>query len=161
MEKQHHYTTTIQWTGNQGSGTKDYKSYSRNHIILVNNKVEIKASSDPVFRGDPSRHNPEELLVASISACHMLWYLHLCTEAGVIVTTYADKAEGIMKETTTGGGYFSEVVLNPIVTVTDQTMIAKANALHKEANTFCFIANSVNFQVHHKPTCLVKNMQAN
>ncbi len=160
MEKQHHYVATIQWTGNQGSGTKDYKSYSRDHIILVNNKVEIKASSDPAFRGDPSRHNPEELLVASISACHMLWYLHLCTEAGVIVTTYADKAEGIMNETTTGKGYFSEVVLNPIVTVTDQKMIATANALHKEANAFCFIANSVNFQVHHKPTCFVKNVQA-
>lgn len=156
MEKQHHYTTDIQWTGNRGSGTKDYKSYSRDHIILVNNKVEIKASSDPAFRGDSSRHNPEELLTASISACHMLWYLHLCTEAGVIVTNYSDRAQGIMTETTNGGGYFEEVILNPVVTVTDPKMVEKAYSLHKEANKQCFIANSVNFPVHHKPTCCVK-----
>ncbi|MEO6287262.1 MAG: OsmC family protein [Dyadobacter sp.] len=155
MAKQHNYNLTIQWTGNNGTGTSDYKAYERSHSILVNNKAEIAASSDPAFRGDKTKHNPEELLVASLSSCHMLWYLHLCTEAGVVVTDYTDHATGVMVETANGGGYFSEVTLHPNVTVTENSMIETANALHKKANELCFIANSVNFKVHHEPVCRV------
>ena len=155
MAKQHNYNLTIQWTGNNGTGTSDYKAYERNHSILVNNKAEIAVSSDPAFRGDKTKHNPEELLVASLSSCHMLWYLHLCTEAGVVVTDYTDHAAGVMVETANGGGYFSEVTLHPIVTVTENSMIERANALHEKANALCFIANSVNFKIHHEPVCRV------
>ncbi len=145
----------LDWTGNKGKGTSAYSAYSRNHVIRVNGKTEIAASSDPSFRGDISRYNPEELLVASLSSCHMLWYLHLCSEAGVIVTAYSDHAVGIMHETETGSGHFEEVTLFPQVKVTDSSMIETANALHKRANEFCFIANSVRFPVHHKPVCEV------
>lgn len=157
MNGQHNYKLTVKWTGNNGTGTSGYKEFERSHSILVDNKVEIPGSSDPAFRGDKTKHNPEELLVASISSCHMLWYLHLCAVAGIIVTDYIDNATGIMIETANGGGNFSEVTLNPIVTITDVSMIDRANELHKKANELCFIASSLNFPVYHKPTCKVSN----
>ncbi len=153
MHGQHHYSLTIQWTGNKGTGTSHYRAYERSHSILVDGKVEILGSSDPAFRGDKTRHNPEEFLVAALSSCHMLSYLHLCAVAGVVVTDYADHATGIMAETANGGGNFTEVTLNPVVTVAEPAMIEKANALHGKASELCFIANSVNFPVRHRPTC--------
>jgi organic hydroperoxide reductase OsmC/OhrA len=153
MNGQHQYQLTIEWTGNTGTGTSNYRAYERSHEIIADNKPTILASSDPAFRGDKTRYNPEELLVASLSSCHMLWYLHLCSEAGVIVTDYKDNATGTMMETANGGGCFSEVMLNPLVTVTEISMIEKANALHVKANELCFIARSVNFKVSHNPTC--------
>jgi len=152
MEKQHHYNATIQWTGNKGSGTDNYSSYERSYQITIENKSDISGSSDPAFRGDMTKHNPEDLLVASLSSCHMLWYLHLCSEAGVVVTDYVDNAKGIMIETSNGGGKFTQVILNPIVTVAEEKMVDIADKLHKKANELCFIANSVNFPVIHHPT---------
>ncbi len=152
MNGQHHYKVTIKWTGNKGTGTDNYRNYERSHNIMIQNKVDISGSSDPAFRGDNTKHNPEDLLISSLSSCHMLWYLHLCSEAGVIVTDYIDNATGIMIETSNGGGQFTEVTLNPIVTVTEQSMVEKANELHSKANELCFIANSVNFPVKHKST---------
>lgn len=119
-------------------------------MIIANNKVEISGSSDPAFHGDKTKHNPEELLIASLSSCHMLWYLHLCAEAGIIVVDYTDNATGVMMETSNGGGKFKEVTLNPIITVTEDSMKEKADQLHQKANELCFIANSVNFPVYHK-----------
>ncbi len=151
MSGQHNYKVTIKWTGNKGTGTDHYKNYERSHQIIIENKLDILGSSDQKFRGDKTKHNPEDLFVSSLSSCHMLWYLHLCSEAGVVVTDYIDNATGIMIETSNGGGQFTEVTLNPIVTVTEQHMIDKANKLHKKANKLCFIANSINFPVKHNP----------
>ena len=151
--KTHNYQLTLKWTGNRGTGTSGYTDYDRDYFITGENKAEIRGSSDPAFRGDKNKYNPEELLIASLSSCHMLWYLHLCAEAGVIVTQYTDNASGIMTETPNGGGQFSEVTLYPVVTVSQKSMIAKANELHKKANELCFIANSVNFPVKHEVTC--------
>ena len=153
MNGQHSYAITVKWTGNKGEGTSHYRAYERGHTIIADNKQDISGSSDAAFRGDRSKHNPEDLLVASLSACHMLSYLHLCALGGVVVTGYIDRATGTMVETTDGGGHFTEVTLNPIVTVADNSMIDKANELHKKANELCFIASSVKFPVHHKPTC--------
>ncbi|MXV52355.1 OsmC family peroxiredoxin [Pedobacter sp. HMF7647] len=153
MTKQHEYKTTVKWTGNKGEGTVNYRTYERSHTVSIINKADILCSSDPSFRGDPTRYNPEELLVASLSSCHMLWYLHLCSEAGVIVTAYEDNATGIMLETANGGGHFKQVILHPHVTVKDQSMKNKANELHHQANKLCFIANSCNFPVKHEPVC--------
>ncbi len=149
--KEHKYKVQINWTGNNGSGTDHYKNFERSHHIKVDNKADILGSSDPAFRGDKTKHNPEELLLASISSCHMLWYLHLCSEAGVIVIDYIDNATAIMEETANGSGRFIEATLNPIVTVKENSMIDKANEIHKKANQFCFIANSLNFTVKHNP----------
>jgi len=156
MTKQHHCRATVQWTGNNGRGTSDYRSYERSHIIRVDGKQDIAGSSDPAFRGDKSRYNPEELLLSSLSACHLLWYLHLCSEAGVIVTAYTDQATGTMAETENGGGHFTEVTLHPAVTVEEPSMADKARELHKKARELCFIANSVNFPVYHQPTVDVR-----
>lgn len=157
MKGQHNYNLNIKWTGNTGQGTKDYRSYDRNHTVLTDGKQDVLCSSDPAFRGDKTKHNPEELFLASISSCHMLWYLHLCADKGIVVTGYTDNATGTMQETEDGGGRFTEVILHPIVTITDQTMIDKANDLHKKANELCFIANSCNFTIHHKPICKTQN----
>lgn len=148
----HHYKLKITWTGNRGEGTINYQGYDRNHTIQSDNKIAIAGSSDPSFRGDPGRYNPEEMLVASISACHMLWFLHLCTTVGVIVTAYTDEATGIMEETANGGGRFKEVTLHPVITLKEASMKAKADALHAKAHELCFIANSVNFPIHLQPT---------
>jgi len=157
MNKNHKYNITTKWTGNNGTGTSNYKEYERSYSIFVENKAEILGSSDPTFRGDKSKHNPEDLLVSSLSSCHMLWYLHLCAEAGVIVTDYIDNATGIMLETSNGGGHFIEVTLNPIVIVTELSMVEKAEELHNKANELCYIANSVNFPVYHKSTIIQAN----
>ncbi|MGV3509980.1 MAG: OsmC family protein [Sphingobacteriaceae bacterium] len=152
MNGQHHYKVAIKWTGNKGTGTDNYKTYERSYDISIQNKPDIQGSSDPAFRGDMTKHNPEELLVSSISACHMLWYLHLCAEAGVIVVDYTDNATGLMLEDSEGSARFTEVTLNPIVVVTDKSMVDMANELHKKANELCFIAKSVNFPIKHKVT---------
>jgi organic hydroperoxide reductase OsmC/OhrA len=155
MADLHRYHATTKWIGNRGTGTSDYKSYDRNHDINMDGKDTLKCSSDPQFRGDRARHNPEELLVASISSCHMLWYLHLCAVNGIIVTDYTDEAEGKMEENKDGSGQFTDITLNPKVTVAEKSMIDKANKLHHDANKMCFIARSVKFPVYHKPEALV------
>lgn len=155
MNKQHYYKSTIVWTGNNGEGTINYNSYSRSQNIIIENKLNILGSYDPAFRGDINKHNPEELLLASIASCHMLWYLHLCAEAGVIVLEYTDNATGIMVETPGTGEKFTEATLSPVVYVKEESMIKKANDLHMKANECCFISNSVNFPVKHNPTSKV------
>lgn len=152
MAKQHRYPVTISWTGNRGAGTSGYKAYDRAHEISAPGKPVISASSDPGFNGDPSRYNPEELLVAALSACHMLWYLHLCAVNRIVVTRYVDRAEGTMIEESDGGGRFTSVTLKPDITIKAGSDLPKARELHHEAHAKCFIANSVNFPVNHEPT---------
>lgn len=149
--KEHQYKARIEWTGNLGSGTDHYKNYERSHQISIQDKVIIQGSSDPAFRGDPAKHNPEELLLASLSSCHMLWYLHFCSVDNIIVEEYIDHATGIMIEEESGKGFFKEVILAPSIRVQQAEMIAKAIALHKKASEYCFIANSMNFPVLHQP----------
>lgn len=155
MSRLHHYKATTTWIGNRGSGTSDYKAYDRNHDIAIEGKNPLLCSSDPSFRGDPSRHNPEELLLSALSGCHMLWYLHLCAVNGVVVTEYTDHATGTMEENKDGSGQFAEVILAPKVIVLSDDMVARANALHHDANAMCFIARSVKFPVRHNPVTIV------
>jgi organic hydroperoxide reductase OsmC/OhrA len=149
--KQHTYEVHMQWTGNTGEGTKNYKSYRRDHTISSEGKPEIPGSSDPNFRGDASRYNPEELLVGSLSACHMLWYLHLCTMNHITVTDYRDDASGLMRENEDGSGEFLRVTLKPAVTISGGDK-GKARELHQQAHHLCFIARSVNFPVEVEAT---------
>lgn len=152
MPKTHHYAVSVKWTGNTGTGTSGYRNYERRHEISAETpKPPIPGSSDPAFRGDPARWNPEELLVAALSACHKLWYLHLCADAGIVVTAYVDHAEGFMEETADGSGRFQRVILRPKVTLLPGSDLAKAQELHRTAHAKCFIANSVNFPVEHEP----------
>jgi organic hydroperoxide reductase OsmC/OhrA len=151
VSQRHQYRLETRWTGNRGSGTSSYRDYGRDHDIVVEGKPVLAGSSDPSYRGDASRHNPEDLLVASLLACHMLWYLHLCAEAGVCVTDYLDRASGTMAVGGDGGGYFEEVVLAPRVTIAADSDAGTARDLHQRAHGLCFIANSVNFPVRCRP----------
>lgn len=147
MANEHSYKVTIEWTGNTGQGTKDYRSYERSHSILSEKKTNLLCSSDPAFRGDPTKWNPEELLLSSLSSCHMLWYLHLCSEKKIVVTKYVDHAVATMAVESTGAGRFQEATLYPIIEITDPSRISEAEKLHEGAHKKCFIANSINFPV--------------
>jgi organic hydroperoxide reductase OsmC/OhrA len=152
MAKEHRYTLSVRWTGNLGRGTENYRAYSRSHEIAGQHKTRvIDGSSDPAFRGDPSRYNPEELLVGALSSCHMLWFLHLCSDAGFVVTEYDDAPEGRMQEREDGGGEFTEVALRPRVKITDQSRAGELEGIHQRAHELCFIARSVKFPVRVAP----------
>ncbi|NQV99778.1 MAG: OsmC family protein [Rhodospirillales bacterium] len=153
----HSYTVQTIWTGDQEGPAKTYKTYSRDHLIRIKGKPDLPGSADPGFRGDPSRHNPEDLLVASLSACHMLWYLHLCTVNGIAVHAYTDDATALMEETEDGGGRFTSVTLNPHVRISPAHMKELALTLHGQAHAKCFIANSVNFPVSHRPEITIES----
>lgn len=147
---EHHYALTTTWTGNLGTGTSGYRDYSRDVTIDVDGKPRLLASADRPFRGDPQRWNPEDLLLAALSECHLLSYLHACVGAGVIVVSYRDQARGVMRENGRGGGAFAEVTLRPEVVVAEEWMRQPALEAHDQAHRWCFIANSVNFPVHHE-----------
>lgn len=151
----HGYALTTTWTGNRGTGTSGYRDYARDVTISITGKPDLLASSDKPFRGDPSRWNPEDLLLAALSECHLLSYLHVCVTAGVVVMEYRDDARGTMAEDGRGGGAFTEVVLRPVVTVADESMVPAARDAHTQAHEWCFIANSVSFPVRHEATIRV------
>lgn len=154
--RRHHYETTTSWTGNRGQGTASYRGYERAHETVSPGRSRIDSSSDPAFRGDPARWNPELLLVAALSQCHMLAYLHQAAVSGIVVDDYVDTATGSMVETPDGGGHFEEVVLHPVVTVAAEDMVEPAVRLHHKSSELCFIASSVNFPVRHEPKVQVR-----
>lgn len=149
-DREHHYTVTTRWTGDRGTGTSAYRAYDRTHEITSGAKPPIPGSSDPAFLGDASRWNPEELLVSAASTCHMLWYLHLCSANGIVVTDYTDNAEGTMADNGKTG-LFTRVVLRPNVGLAEGSDATRARALHHEAHASCYIANSVNFPIDCEP----------
>lgn len=150
----HRYEAALTWTGNEGSGTTDYRSYGRSYLVSVEGKPDLSGSADPMFRGDAALHNPEDLFLAAVSGCHMLSYLALCARRGVRVLAYEDRASGVLT-LEGGGGRFTEVELNPVVTVAaeaDATGLELAEALHETAHEQCFIASSVSVPIRCKPT---------
>ncbi|HEY0191809.1 MAG TPA: OsmC family protein [Kofleriaceae bacterium] len=150
--KRHEYRLQLLWEGNTGDGTATYRGYSREHRVSIAGKPDVIGSADPLFRGDPQRHNPEELLVAALASCHMLAYLALCARRGVRVEAYRDDATGLLALDGKGSGQFEEVVLAPQVTLAEGANLELATALHDEAHAECFIARSCNFPVRHRPT---------
>ena len=160
MKLEHHYAVSVEWTGNRGPGTSDYRSYGRGHIVSAEGKPPISGSSDRAFHGDVDRWNPEEMLLSALSQCHMLSYLHVAASHGIIVTAYTDSALGTMVQSADGGGRFTSATLRPVVTVSVgdavvDSVVGLATELHREAASKCFIASSVNFPVHHEPTTMV------
>lgn len=154
----HTYEATLRWTGAGESGTTGYTAYSRDHEVTIDGKPALLGSADPAFRGDPTRHSPEDLLVAALAQCHMLWFLHLAATSGVVVVAYTDTAQGTMRVEAAGHGQFTEVVLRPLVTLgraerSDGSTVSDEDLaeLHRRAHEHCFIARSVNFPVRHDP----------
>lgn len=152
--REHVYEVRVKWSGNLGRGTSAYHAYSRDYEIRVADRAVIAGSADRAFRGDAERYNPEELLVSALLACHMLSYLHLCADAGIVVLTYRDSATGIMRQRPDGAGGFQQVTLQPIVGLAAGADREQALRLHERAHELCFIANSVNFPVLCQPTAL-------
>jgi organic hydroperoxide reductase OsmC/OhrA len=155
MLREHHFNTLITWTGNIGSGTMDYRSYERDFTLHVEGKPDIKGSSASTFLGDDTAHNPEDLLLASVASCHMLWYLHLCAENNIVVLEYRDNASAILSEQPDGSGHFSKITLHPEVVINASGNVELANQLHAEANKMCFIANTLKCPVEHIANCKV------
>ena len=149
--KTHEYTASIQWTGNTGEGTRSYRSYDRDWSIVTDGKSEVICSNDPVLGGDPTKHNPEDLLVSSVASCHMLWYLHLCSSAGITVLSYKDTPLGLGEMQPSGAGRFLSITLRPKITITAESDIEKAEAIHGDIHQYCFIARSLNFPVAIEP----------
>lgn len=147
--KEHHYQVIVRWTGNRGNGTSSYTAYDRDSELSATNKPTILLSADPAFRGDKTRWNPEELLLAAASSCHKLWYLHLCADAGIIIDAYEDYAEGVMIESERG--HFTKITLKPSIKLRNPTDLEQAKQLHHQAHDACFIANSLNFPVDCEP----------
>lgn len=160
MSKLHHYKITVNWTGNTGSGTANYNAYERSHEVVIKGKKKLQCSSDSPFNGDKKKHCPEELFIASLSSCHMLWFLRLCASEGVVVEEYTDSAEAKMIQTSNGSGYFTEASLNPKIILSERSMHKKALDLFKKAGSYCFIANSVKFPVYLHPEFSFKDISA-
>jgi organic hydroperoxide reductase OsmC/OhrA len=156
MVHEHTYKLTAEWTGNKGEGTKNVRTYDRSHTVSIQGKPELFLTTDNAAVGDKSKLNPEDLLVSALSSCHLLSYLYLCSMEGIVVTSYTDHATGIMIEEASGAGSFKEVTLNPIFSVTDESMVERAIELHHKAHEICYIANSVNFEVKCNPSCNVE-----
>ena len=155
MNHQHHFAVGVEWTGDRGSGTSSYRAYGRDHTVTATGKHPIDGSSDRAFHGDADRWNPEELLIAALSQCHLLSYLHVAASNGIVVTAYTDDAVGTMEQTDSGGGRFLSVTLRPRVTIASGDPDV-AQHLHEEAARKCFIAASVNFPVRHEVTTVVR-----
>ena len=155
MRIEHQYRIGVEWTGNRGEGTSGYKAYGREGLVTADGKPVLECSADRAFRGDADRWNPEDLLVAALSQCHMLSYLHAAVRHGVVITAYRDEAIGVMVQTPDGGGRFRSVTLHPVVEVADPASADLAQSLHAEASAQCFIAASVNFPVEHEPRTTV------
>jgi organic hydroperoxide reductase OsmC/OhrA len=152
MDRHHQYRIVNRWTGNLGTGTAGYKAYSRAHELSGADKsVAIPGSSDPLYRGDGTRYNPEELLLGALSACHMLWVLHLSADAGITILEYHDEALGEMAEHADGSGEFTRVVLRPRVKIAEAERVQDAMAIHEKAHAVCALARSMNFPVEHEP----------
>jgi len=148
--KEHHYTAKLTWSGGSQGPVRDYAGYSREYVVEIPGKAPLAGTADPMFRGDATLHNPEDLLLAALAGCHMLTYLALCARARIEVVAYQDDASGTMA-LTGGGGHFTQVTLRPRVSVAPGSDMTKARALHTAAHGDCFIANSVNFPVRNEP----------
>jgi len=144
--KSHAYKATTTWTGDLGEGTASYRSYARTHEVAIDGKPTLAGSADAAFRGDADRWNPEDCLISAISTCHMLWFLHLASDAGWIVRDYRDDAEAVMEMNEDGSGQFASATLRPRVVISAGDL-SLSDSLHHKAHQMCFIARSLNFGV--------------
>lgn len=150
MAKEHEFIARIEWTGNRGEGTRSYRGYDRTWDIATAGKPVVHCSNDPLLGGDPSLPNPEDLLLSALSACHMLWYLHLASSAGIVVHGYADEPSGIGESTPDGAGRYVRATLRPRITLAAGADRARADAIHHEIHKYCLIARSVNFPISYE-----------
>ena len=154
---EHDYTARVVWTGNRGEGTRHYKGYSRTWNVETPGKPVIQCSNDPLLGGDPALHNPEDMLIAALSACHMLWFLHLASGAGIVVMAYEDDPLAVGETDAQGASRFLHATLRPRITVAPGSDLEQADALHARGHDYCFIARSVNFPIDYKARYRIGN----
>lgn len=152
----HEFTANVVWTGNTGTGTSHYRAYDRSWEVQTPGKPPILCSNDPMLGGDPTLHNPEDMLLASLSACHMLWFLHYASEAGIVVTGYQDNPIGVGEALPSGAGRFVSAQLRPQISLAEGSDPELADALHGKIHDVCFIARSVAFPVSYAANYDVK-----
>lgn len=140
MHKKFHFKVQTQWQKGQLENAKS-------HVAAIASKVDLQISAAHQFKGDATKHNPEDLLLSALSSCHMMSYFYVCQQHGIDLVDYHDNATGILELRSDLSGGFSRVELNPIVTIATGTDKSLAMDLHKKAHELCFIANSVNFEV--------------
>lgn len=150
-DRAHEYALHARWEGDGTAGTTTYASYTRALEVRIGNKAPLALSADAAFRGDPARHNPEDLLLAALASCHMLAYLALCARRRVRVLRYEDHAQARMVVHPDGSGEFESVTLRPYVTIAAGSARELALALHEDAGRLCFIARSVRTPVGCEP----------
>ena len=153
--RSHEYHTHIIWNGNLGDGTSSYAAYGRQYRIVIDGKPELAGSANPAFRGEPGKHDPEDLFLAAVASCHMLSYLALCARGGIRVVGYEDEASGTLVLNASGGGRFEEITLHPTVTIAEGDA-AHAAKLHETAHELCFIASSCSVPIRHEAKILVE-----
>jgi len=156
--KTHTYSAKLIWDGNSGKGTASYAAYNRSYHAVIPGKADLHGSADPVFRGDKAKHNPEDLLLTAISACHMLFYLFLCARKQVCVVEYQDDVQGSLRIQDSGGGHFERVSLHPVVVIQDKNNLDLAYQLHNKAHELCFIANSCNGFIEVSPDIRIQKV---
>ncbi|MEP5341894.1 MAG: OsmC family protein [Algibacter sp.] len=156
MSYNHIFKAKVNWELSKGETTESPKTFSRNHIVEIDNKKnDLKVSAAKMFRGDASLYNPEDLLLSALASCHMMSYLYVCSQNNIKVLSYTDNAEAVLEVESSGSGHFTKVILNPVVTIKDETKKELALSLHEKANSLCFIANSCNFPIVHDAQVLI------
>jgi organic hydroperoxide reductase OsmC/OhrA len=154
MSHEHHFACHLTWTGASKGPTRRYDAYDRTYQIDVEGKPALVGSAAPPFRGNGALHNPEDWLVAALSACHCLSYLAIAARAELVVVAYEDRATGTMAMIDRRIR-FREVILRPRVHVAPGSDLELARSFHHDAHEQCFIANSVNFPVRNEPEILI------
>ena len=155
MQTKHLFKASLNWTANKPMVDDTKRIYQKNHHIIIEGKPILELSAAKSFKGDPQLYNPEDLLLSSLTSCHMMSYLYCCAQNNIEVVSYSDESEAFLEVNSDGSGRITKVILNPIVYITDPNQIEEANSLHKKANRLCFIANSCNFVVEHNGVCFV------
>ena len=148
----HYFKASLQWNLKSEADFKSKKIYTKNHTISFEGKESISVSAAKVFKGDPTLVNPEDLLLSSVTSCHMMSYLYVCQQNNIEILSYQDHSEAILEVNSDGSGKITKIILNPTIKIKDESKIDLAISLHKKANQLCFIANSCNFPILHHPS---------
>lgn len=143
----------MSWDGASRHGLEFRDRTKRRHTISHPEKPDIDGSAAPAFHGETTRWNPEELLLAALSQCHMLTFFYLAHEEGLEVVDYEDTPEATLRTHADGSGEMTEAILKPRVTVRGGWE-GSLDDMHHRAHELCFIARSVNFPVTHEATTL-------
>ncbi|MGV0996986.1 OsmC family protein [Empedobacter falsenii] len=152
----HLFKVALNWIKKESKMDSSTRIYTKSHHISIEGKPDLEVSAAKAFKGDPNLYNPEDLLLSSLTSCHMMSYLYCCAQHKIEVISYQDHSEATLQVNPDGSGKIVKVDLFPDIIISDSSQIELALSLHKKANELCFIANSCNFPVYHHAKCSAK-----